>query len=255
MNKTAFLLLTLIVFIFIAFPQTVYADMPDFSTMSNEDLQEIITAARNELSNRQIEQSNATINNSGNIILDGWEFDSTYVSNEFYNIVDTASYKDSGHTVLIHKVIAKQNAALSSSIVAVAHDGSVIGKSSDDIVLTEGQFNYFWYSFDSDISNATLSVQVKSKQEFTTGERNAVEMVQYNQAENELYITLRQVTDHIGSFAKFKLLLYNADKIVDAKDGYIAIYAENLAGAGTTDVASIWVSGIQFDRVEYIFEP
>ena len=88
-----------------------------------------------------------------------------------------------------------------------------------------------------------------------TGERNAVEMVQYNQTGDDLFITFKQNVDELDYFAKFKLLFYKGDKIVDTEDGYFNIYAENLNGNGATDVAKIWAYGIDYDRIEYIFEP
>lgn len=115
---------------------------------------------------------------------------------------------------------------------------------------------FFRYSFESDISNASVQANAKAKEDsFMIGERNAVEMVQYNQSGTDLYITLKQVTDEIGSFSKFKLLFYKEDQIVGTEDGYFSIYAENLNGKDSTDVAKIWVYGVDYDRVEYVFEP
>ena len=183
--------------------------------------------------------------------------ENTYEKNEYYDIVETASYRDSiGYTHFIHKVKAKQDISIDATIIAYDSNGGVIGKSSDNIVLTKGQYNYFSYSFKSDISNAEIQAQVQAKEDsFMIGERNAVEMVQYNVSDDNLYITFKQVSDEISSFAKFKLLFYKGDNIVDADDGYFLTYTENLKGKDTTDVASIWVYGVDFDRIEYIYEP
>ena len=185
------------------------------------------------------------------------EDEGTYESNANYDVVETASFTNSiGSTIVIHKVQAKKDVSVSATMLAYAADGSVIGKSSDDIVLTEGEYNYFRYSFDADISNAELkpSYSVESDS-FMAGERKAVEMVEYNQSEDDLYVTFKQTGEELGSFAKFKLLFYKGEQIVDCEDGYFNVYAENLSGKDTTDVASIWVYGIDFDTVEYIFEP
>jgi hypothetical protein len=181
----------------------------------------------------------------------------TYESNPYYDIVETAVYKNSiGRTIVIHKLNAKKDASISGSVLAYASDGSVIGKSEDDIVLTEGQSNYFKYSFDGDISNADLQTQYSVKNNsFMQGERNAVEMVQYNQSGNDLYITFKQVTDNLGSFAKFKLLFYKGDTITATEESYFSTSTKNMNGKDTSDVASVMVYGIDFDRVEYIFEP
>lgn len=80
-------------------------------------------------------------------------------------------------------------------------------------------------------------------------------MVQYNMSGDDLYVTFEQTGDELGSFAKFKLLFYKGDQIVDTEDGYFSTYAENLNGNGATDVAKIWAYGTDYDRIEYIFEP
>lgn len=136
--------------------------------------------------------------------------ENTYEHNEYYDIVETASYQNSiGYTIVIHKVLAKKDVSISATLLAYGNDGNVLGKSSDDIVLTEGQYNFFRYSFDSDISSASIQANAKAqKDSFMIGERNAVEMVQYNQSGDDLYITLKQTGDKIGSFVKFKILFY-----------------------------------------------
>ena len=183
--------------------------------------------------------------------------ENTYEHNEYYDIVETSSFQNSiGTTIVIHKVLAKKNVSVSATLLAYASDGSVIGKSSDDITLTEGKYNFFRYSFDGDVSSAQIQANAQAKKDsFITGERNAVEMVQYNMSGDDLYVTFEQTGDELGSFAKFKLLFYKGDRIVDTEDGYFNIYAENLNGKGSTDVASIWVYGTDFDRIEYVYEP
>ena len=183
--------------------------------------------------------------------------ENTYEHNEYYDIVETSSFQNSiGTTIVIHKVLAKKNVSVSATLLAYASDGSVIGKSSDDITLTEGKYNFFRYSFDGDVSSAKIQANAQAKNDsFMTGERNAVEMVQYNMSGDDLYVTFEQTGDELGSFAKFKLLFYKGDQIVDTEDGYFNIYAENLNGKGSTDVASIWVYGTDFDRIEYVYEP
>lgn len=183
--------------------------------------------------------------------------ENTYEHNEYYDIVETASFQNIiGSTIVIHKVLAKKDVSISATLLAYADDGSVIGKSSDDITLTEGKYNFFRYSFDSDVSNASIQANAKAESDsFMAGERNAVEMVQYNQSGDDLYITFEQISDEVDAFAKFKLLFYKGDQIVETEDGFFNIYAENLNGKGSTDVAKIWAFGIDFDRIEYVFEP
>lgn len=184
------------------------------------------------------------------------ETEGTYESNKYYDITETASYVRYGYTSLIYKVLAKKDVTVDATVIAYADDGSVIGKSTDSITLTEGEANFFRFGFDNDISTAQLQVQVNFKTDsFMAGERKAVEMVQYNRSGEDLYITFKQTGNKVGSFAKFKLLFYKDDEIVDTDNGYFDVYAENLNGKDTTDVAKIWVYNADFDRIEYVFEP
>ena len=181
----------------------------------------------------------------------------TYEHNEYYDVVETAViHKYAWQTTIIHKVLAKKNVSVSSTVIAYAPNGDVVGKSTDSITLTEGEYNYFSYSFDSDISNADLQITSKaSSDSFLTKDRSAVEMVKYNKSGNDLYITVKQTKEEIGSFAKYKILYYKNDQIVEADDGYFSISANELDGVGTTAVMSVWAYGIDFDRIEFIYEP
>lgn len=140
--------------------------------------------------------------------------ENTYEHNVFYDIIEAVSYKDSiGYTHLIHKVLAKKNVSVSATIIAYGADNSVIGKASDDITLTEGKNNYFHYSFESDISNAKFSVNATPKEDsFLSGERNAVELTDYNRSGDSLYLTFQQTGDNLSAFAKFKILFYKEDQ-------------------------------------------
>ncbi|MBQ8967251.1 hypothetical protein [Ruminococcus sp.] len=181
----------------------------------------------------------------------------TYEHNAYYDIVETSSWVNSiGSTVIVHKVMAKQDVTVSSTVLAYSEDGSVIGKSTDNITLTAGQPNYFNYHFSEDISNAELKTNAQAeKDSILTGERNAVELVQCDIADKEVFLTFKQTAEKLSSFAKFKLLLYSGDNIVGTEDGFFSIYAGNLSGKDTTDVADLRIYGTDFDRLEYIFEP
>ncbi len=181
----------------------------------------------------------------------------TYEHNPYYDVVETASYKDSiGYTHLIHKVLAKQDISVDATVIAYGKDDKILGKSNDSVALTKDKYNYFSYTFEKDIKDARLDVTMNtSDDKFTAGERNGVEMVKYQIDGHSLYITFKQVVDELGSFAKFKLLYYKGDKIVGTEDGYFNISAENLNGNGSTDVAELWIHEGEFDKVEYVFEP
>ena len=180
-----------------------------------------------------------------------------YENNKYYDIIETACFQNSiGRTIIIHKVIAKQSVSLSADLLAYSADGSVIGKSSDRITLTEGQHNFFRYVFEDDISEATLKANInKNKDSLFAGESNAVEMVQYDISDRYLYITFKQNVDELSGFEKYKILFYKGDQIVDSEEGMFSTRLKNLNGKDSTDVAKIMAHSKDYDRIEYIFEP
>ena len=183
--------------------------------------------------------------------------ENTYEHNAYFDVVEAASYRDSiGTTHIIHKVLAKSNVTISATLLAYGPDKSVLGKGSDEIILTDGQYNFFHYIFTNDITNASFQVNAAPKNDsFMAGERNAVEMVQYDISGDSLYVTLQQTGDSLGAFSQFKLLLYKGDTIVDTEENYFNISAQTLNGKGSTDLAEIWAYGLDCDRVEYVYEP
>ena len=208
-------------------------------------------------SNKETAQAESAAESSADSSNAPEQTENTYEHNAYFDIVEAASYRDSiGTTHVIHKVLAKSNVTISATLLAYGTDGNVLGKGTDEIILTEGKYNYFHYLFDSDISNASFRINATPKNDtFMIGERNAVEMVQYDISGDSLYVTLQQTGDSLGAFSQFKLLLYKGDTIVDTEENYFNISAQNLNGKGSTDVAEIWVYGVDFDRVEYVYEP
>lgn len=180
-----------------------------------------------------------------------------YEKNSYFDIVEESTITNSiGTTIVINKVKAKKDGTVDATFIVTDSNDNVIGKSSDSIVLTKGEYNYFEFHFDADITNARITKNLSiNKDSFMVGDRKAVEMVSYNQSEDDLYVTFKQVSDDLGTFAKFKLMLYKGDQLVSTENGYFSVYAKNLNGKDSTDVASLWVYGDDFDRVEYIFEP
>jgi len=215
------------------------------------------TPATSDESNKDASQAEPAAESAADSSNAPEQTENTYEHNAYFDIVEVASYKSSiGSTHIIHKVLAKSNVTISATLLAYGTDGNVLGKGTDEIILTEGQYNYFHYIFNSDISNASFQVNATPKNDtFMVGERNAVEMVQYDISGDSLYVTLQQTGDSLGTFAQFKLLLYKGDTIVDTEENYFSVSAQNLNGKGSTDVAEIWVYGVDFDRVEYVYEP
>lgn len=53
-NRTIFSILSLLLALILVFPVEAFAEMPDFSAMTDEELHEIINSARNELKKREL---------------------------------------------------------------------------------------------------------------------------------------------------------------------------------------------------------
>lgn len=180
-----------------------------------------------------------------------------YDKNSLYDFVDTAyihSQYSKGVTV-IHKVIAKKDCTLSGTSIAYDKNDNVVGKSTDEIILSEGKPNYFRYSFtDDEQIDHFRTTFTTSSESFMAGDRNAVEMDKSNLSGDTLYLSLTQ-KGKMGSFSKYKLIFYKDDEIIAVRDGYFSIDAQNLNGIGSTDVAKVWAIPDEFDRFDYIYEP
>ena len=183
----------------------------------------------------------------------------SYESNSYYDIVEQSAFKDFiGYTHIVQKVQAKKDGTVEGTVIAYFPEGSVIGKSEDTIYLCESEYNYFEYTFNADLTDAVLSTSVKTKNSIThDGDKDAVEMTDYSVSPQiigaTVYVTFKQVGE-IGAFSEYKLLFYKGDKIVNTNSGHFSVYASNLTGPGSTDVAEIMVTESDFDRVEFIYE-
>ena len=178
-------------------------------------------------------------------------------NNKYFDLIDMDGFRDSlGTYHVIIKILAKKDVQANCTVIAYDDAGNVVEKSEDDIVLTEGEENFFELTFENDIKQLQLQDRLTFKNDsFLTGVRKGVEMVQYNKSGEYLYITFKQNVDKLDGFEKYKILLYNDDKIVGTESSYFCLETENLIGKDSTDIAEIWVWGTDFDRIEYYYEP
>ncbi|MBQ5475289.1 MAG: zinc ribbon domain-containing protein [Lachnospiraceae bacterium] len=185
------------------------------------------------------------------------ESEDTGDGNEYYDVVSTEYYKTDYYTYRVDKVVGKQDVYIKNTAI-VSKNNKVIGKISDDIILQKGKTNCFVYGFEGDMEGGDYKIQSTAtpigELYRDTGDMDAVEMVDYNLSDDNLYITFRQTKDKIASFAGYRLLFYDGDTLVNCEDGYFRVYCENLNGKDTTDVASIWAYNLKFDKIEYYYE-
>lgn len=173
-----------------------------------------------------------------------------------FDIVETATYQNSiGTTFLIEKIYGKEDITVNRTIILKNSFGDVIGKESDTIDIVKDRYNYFEYRFDAEISDDTeMNITTKEDRGMKKGDRDAVELIAYNQDNYHLYLTFRQVENNVEFFSEYKLLFYKDGNIVDTYAGMFSYSVENMTQKGDEDVAEISVF-TDYDELEYIYEP
>ena len=181
----------------------------------------------------------------------------SYYENDTFEVTYRTLYNDVLHnSTIIHKVHASKTKDVEATVIAYDVSGNVIGKSTDEIALVEGQNNYFKFYFPTDVSNATFEVKVDIKEPSNLrGTEDAVELVTYSSESYEIFLTFKQVKPTVGSFSRFKILYIKNGEVVGDDDGYYSVYAKNLNGEGSTDVAKLLLECYDYDYIEYFFEP
>ena len=181
----------------------------------------------------------------------------SYYENDTFEVTYKTLYNNIlNDSTIIHKVYASKTKDVEATVIAYDLNGNVIGKATDEIELVEGQYNYFRYHFSTDVSNATFEVKVQIKEpSYLRGEEDAVELVTSSDDGFHLFLTFKQVKPTFGEFAKFKILYIKDGQVIGDADGYYSVYAENLAGKDTTDVAKLLMDVDSYDHIEYFFEP
>ena len=181
----------------------------------------------------------------------------SYYENDTFEVTYKTLYNNIlNDSTIIHKVYASKTKDVEATVIGYDLNGNVIGKATDEIELVEGQYNYFRYHFSTDVSNATFEVKVQIKDpSYLRGEEDAVELVTSSDDGFHLFLTFKQVKPTFGEFAKFKILYIKDGQVIGDADGYYSVYAENLAGQDTTDVAKLLMDVDSYDHIEYFFEP
>lgn len=179
------------------------------------------------------------------------------VAEDCYDIIETGRHSNGSYkTTVIEKVVGKEDVTVNKTMILKDADGNVIGKSESTINLQAGRNNYFAFNFYADITDSTqIETTAKLEPSIARGSNDAVELVAYNQSGNDLYITLRQTGPNIGVFSQYKLLFYKDGSIVGNEESYFDISADNLNGVGSEDVASEYLFNLDYDEIEYIYEP
>ena len=178
-------------------------------------------------------------------------------SNSDYTVLNTYSYVDSiDYKHIIYVVEGKKTTDVSLRVTIEDKKGNILDTRSDDISLTKGKKNYFHIITDSrNISpDSKYTVKQKSSSSFWSGADNSIEVVKYNHNDDDFFITVKQVKEDMGQYARIKVLFFYNGALVDSEEGYYSVYAEDLDHKGDTDVIKFWIYGTKYTDVEFFLE-
>lgn len=176
---------------------------------------------------------------------------------DYFEVTDTLTYQNSfGGTVIIRKVLAKQDAALISTVSFQGADRRSLNNSSDRIVLTEGEPNYFRYILPDGIPEGE---EPEFKEHLSIGggsrTKNAVELISWSQDESGLNLNVRQNAEQLSPEARFKLLFYKEGQLVYDEFGVFAMNTDELKGPGSEASLTVLLVETDFDDIEFYYEP
>lgn len=188
----------------------------------------------------------------------GWSSDFSYISNDYYDIVAVYDYSDSYFNYVVHKVYAKQDGSVSSTVSLRDASGADVGEEKDYIVLTAGEYNYFCYMIDPDDNAVSYSVEFETNSagsEYVIGDRGGIVVDNYAIEDKKLILTLKQVKENIGSFPVYKIAYYKDGELVKFDVGYLYSATNSLTGVGSTVDYDKWLGNLDFDEFEFVYEP
>ncbi len=229
----------------------------DFKKEEDEFVEELFGSEENRDKWAKEKDSGKASDDTSSESNDNKNKEESYYENDTFEVSYKTLYNNIlGHSTIIHKVYASKTKDVEATVIAYDLNGNVIGKATDEIELVEGQYNFFRFLFTADVSNATFEVKVNIKEpDGLRGPEDAVELVTYSDDGFNIFLTFKQVKPSVGEFAKFKILYIKDGQVVGDGDGYYSVYAKNLNGQDTTDVAKLLLDVDEYDHIEYFFEP
>lgn len=182
-----------------------------------------------------------------------------YINNEYFSIIETGEFigNPTDVTNIIHKVFAKQGGTISATMTMYDEEDSIIGTFSDSIVLTAGQNTYFRYMPETEVlaNAAEIHVSYLYDNKGLTSDRQAIKLVDYRTEEGTVYLNVEQLSDSFDPWSSFKILFYKDNFIVYAQGGSFGSYTKELTKKGDTAEIAVWAFDIDFDDIEFIYEP
>ena len=198
-------------------------------------------------STARIKPDKCELSTNGNSITD----------NDFFSVEDMCFLEDGYSRSLVLKISAKTNAVICSSAVLYDSKENVVGKDTDDIVISAGRNNYFVYDvsdeFDCNTGKIDITATAETIKEKYENELNAVTMEKCNVSGDYLYVTVKQAAEKIYTSGRCKLLFYKDDAISGVYSELL--YSTKLNGKNSTDVISVSLYDYsEFDSVEFIYQ-
>ena len=178
-------------------------------------------------------------------------------SEDYFEVTDTLTYQNSfGETVLVRKVLAKQDAALISTASLTNGSGQSAGNPTDRIILSEGEYNYFRYIFPEGIPDGAAPEFSEFRSvEPARGANHAVELAEWKLEDHDLKMTVRQTAEPLSRESRFKLLFYKEGSLVGDEYGLFSLNTDALQGSGSEAELDLMLLETDFDDIEFYYEP
>lgn len=173
-----------------------------------------------------------------------------------FSVIGSYTYEDLWYKHFVYLVEAKKTTEEEVKIVIKDKNGNILDTCSNKISLTKGKKNYFDLITESKYvtSDSQYTVTSKSSSSYHTGAEDAAKVIKYNQSDDNLYVTVKQVKEDLGSFAQLKMLFFNGDKLVYSEDCYYSVYAEDLEHKGDEGIMSLWIYDVNYTSIEFYYE-
>ncbi len=178
-------------------------------------------------------------------------------ADDCFKVIQSGTHSNGSYkSTLIEKVTGKADETIIKKVILKDSTGEKIGESESEINLETGKANFFKFDFDFEIpADAVKEETAQIVERSDRGTNDAVELVSYDRDGDDLRLTLRQTADGISPSSQFKILFYKSGEIVYDEECTISVYADGLNGVGSEEVVSLSVYDLDYDEIEYIYEP
>lgn len=189
---------------------------------------------------------------------DNWIFEDSYLLNDQFAVIETSEFVSNplNYNNIIHKVFARLNTSVTATLKVYDSNNKVIDEYSNSIILTAGKNNYFSFLYHNDLEDiAKFEVTYNIDKSELYCDRNAVNLIDYELDNGTLYLNVEQIKENFDPWTTFKILYYKNNEIVSAYSGMFGSLTNKLTSVGSQASILVRSFGINFDNIEFIYEP